>query len=94
VRTKKGLFWPKPVHFQVQHQEKPSEKPSSGTSSTLLEDRRFSTLFTDPDFEIVEDSEQYKQLAPMMKKLEAKRQKLERRREREEQGEGEREGSS
>jgi hypothetical protein len=43
----------------------------------LLEDQRFGSLFTDPDFEIEEESEQFRQLAPLMKRLEAKKQKLE-----------------
>jgi ribosome biogenesis protein ENP2 len=44
-----------------------------------LADSRFANLFTDPDFEIAEDSDQFKLMAPLMKKLEAKKQKLENR---------------
>uniref|UniRef100_A0A915MSA9 NUC153 domain-containing protein n=1 Tax=Meloidogyne javanica TaxID=6303 RepID=A0A915MSA9_MELJA len=51
----------------------------NNSSNYLLTDQRFSGLFSDPDFEIVEDSEQYKQLAPMMKKLEVKKKKNEKR---------------
>ncbi|CAK5064802.1 unnamed protein product [Meloidogyne enterolobii] len=51
----------------------------NNSSNYLLTDQRFSGLFNDPDFEIVEDSEQYKQLAPMMKKLEVKKKKNEKR---------------
>jgi len=43
----------------------------------LLEDQRFGSLFTDPHSEIEEESEQFRQLAPLMKRLEAKKQKLE-----------------
>nr|CAD2185001.1 unnamed protein product [Meloidogyne enterolobii] len=48
----------------------------NNSSNYLLTDQRFSGLFSDPDFEIVEDSEQYKRLTPLMKKLEVKRRKM------------------
>lgn len=41
----------------------------------LLQDERFKQLFHDPDFEVDQDSEQYKQIAPMLKKLESKKPK-------------------
>ncbi|KAL3076376.1 hypothetical protein niasHS_011795 [Heterodera schachtii] len=41
----------------------------------IMVDKRFESLFMDPDMQIDEDSNQYKHLEPMMKKMEAKRQR-------------------
>ncbi|KAL3117516.1 hypothetical protein niasHT_002833 [Heterodera trifolii] len=41
----------------------------------IMVDKRFESLFMDPDMQIDEDSDQYKHLEPMMKKMEAKRQR-------------------
>lgn len=41
----------------------------------LLHDDRFKQLFRNPDFEVDEHSDQYKQIAPMLKKLEGKKSK-------------------
>lgn len=41
-----------------------------------MEDSRFESLFSDPHMQIDAESDQYKQVEPLMKKLEAKRKKL------------------
>lgn len=44
-------------------------------ASGLLKDDRFKGLFENPDFEIDEESEQFKQLTPALKKLEMQSKK-------------------
>uniref|UniRef100_A0A183CGW9 NUC153 domain-containing protein n=1 Tax=Globodera pallida TaxID=36090 RepID=A0A183CGW9_GLOPA len=42
----------------------------------IMDDARFESLFVDPDMQIDEDSEKYKQLESSMNKLEAKKQRM------------------
>ena len=63
--------------IELSLQTPPSVCSEKTKMNELLEDQRFGSLFTDPDFEIEEESEQFRQLAPLMKRLEAKKQKLE-----------------
>ncbi|VDN56230.1 unnamed protein product [Dracunculus medinensis] len=44
-------------------------------ASSLLEDERFKQMFSNPDFQIDETSEQFQLINPALKKLEAKRNK-------------------
>ncbi|KAI1732694.1 hypothetical protein Ddc_01577 [Ditylenchus destructor] len=70
------------LQFELSLHEKSSDgkiKAKSKTAelaSTVLSDSRFQSLFKDPDFEVDADSEQYKQIAPKLKKLEAKQSKF------------------
>lgn len=54
-----------------------SEKVFKGKqASSVLTDQRFASLFTNPDFEVDQDSEQYKLINPAIKKIEEKRRRL------------------
>ncbi|KAF7633099.1 hypothetical protein Mgra_00007528 [Meloidogyne graminicola] len=65
------------IRLQTESSVDGESSENNNTSNYLLNDQRFSGLFNDPDFEIIEDSEQYKQLAPMMKRLDVKRKRNE-----------------
>ncbi|VDM43209.1 unnamed protein product [Toxocara canis] len=55
-------------------------KKKGKEASTVLADQRFASLFTNPDFEIDQESEQYKLINPALKKLEEKKKRLARKR--------------
>uniref|UniRef100_A0A0M3IRK1 NUC153 domain-containing protein n=1 Tax=Ascaris lumbricoides TaxID=6252 RepID=A0A0M3IRK1_ASCLU len=51
-------------------------KKKGKQASSVLTDQRFASLFTNPDFEVDQDSEQYKLINPAIKKIEEKRKRL------------------
>uniref|UniRef100_A0A915AVI3 Nucleolar protein 10 n=2 Tax=Parascaris univalens TaxID=6257 RepID=A0A915AVI3_PARUN len=51
-------------------------KKKGKQASSVLTDQRFASLFTNPDFEVDQDSEQYKLINPAIKKIEEKRRRL------------------
>uniref|UniRef100_A0A914I4F8 Nucleolar protein 10 n=1 Tax=Globodera rostochiensis TaxID=31243 RepID=A0A914I4F8_GLORO len=53
-------------------------QPKKHALCGIMDDARFESLFVDPDMQIDEDSEKYKQLESLMNKLEAKKQRMER----------------
>uniref|UniRef100_A0A915DZY0 Nucleolar protein 10 n=1 Tax=Ditylenchus dipsaci TaxID=166011 RepID=A0A915DZY0_9BILA len=54
-------------------EEKKVHKPKRASTATILSDSRFQSLFEDPEFEVDPDSEQFKETAPRLKKMESKK---------------------
>lgn len=66
------------LHVEASVAEKSNAKKSKEkleSVTNLLKDDRFKSLFENPDYEIDEESEQFKQLAPAFKKLEMRNKK-------------------
>ncbi|XP_065203344.1 nucleolar protein 10 [Planococcus citri] len=66
----------KSLALKLIEEEKSAKKKRAIEAKSLLKDERFSALFKDPEFEVDPTAEEYRLLNPVLKKLDEKRQNI------------------
>ena len=59
----------------IEEKEEPAKKTKHAKTENIMEDKRFAELFTDPNFQINPESEEFKLLNPVVQKVNEKKLK-------------------